>query len=411
MKYGLIGEKLGHSFSKEIHEKLGRYEYELKELRPDELESFIKAADFEGINVTIPYKEDVIPYLDELSDLAAKAGAVNTIVNKDGRLTGYNTDIGGMKLLFERLGVDMKGRTVLIAGSGGTSKTALTLAEEFGAEKAVRVSRSGREEAVTYEKAYSDYKDADILINTTPLGMYPDVDGAAFDIDEFEHIEGVIDAVYNPLRSALVRTARDRGIPAEGGLYMLVAQAMLAAGKFTGDPVSADETDRIYEEILRDKSNLVLIGMPGSGKTSYGSIISEKHGREIIETDDEVVKAAGMEISDIFEKYGEKYFRDLESEVIKKASLEGSKIISTGGGAILRKENVDALSMNGTLIFLNRPLEEIMPTEDRPLANDREKIKELYTERLPIYMAAADSVVDLSGWNESDADKIWRAAL
>ena len=411
MKYGLIGERLGHSFSKEIHEKLGRYEYELKELRPDELESFIKAADFEGINVTIPYKEDVIPYLDELSDLAAKAGAVNTIVNKDGRLIGYNTDIGGMKMLFEKLGADMKGKTVLIAGSGGTSKTALTLAGELGADITVRVSRSGREDAVTYEQAYSDYKDADILINTTPLGMYPDVDGAAFDIDAFERIEAVIDAVYNPLRSKLVRSARERAIPAEGGLYMLVAQAMLAAEKFTGIPVSADEADRIYEEILRDKSNLVLIGMPGSGKTSYGSIIAEKHGREIIETYYEVVKTAGMEISEIFEKYGEKYFRDLESEVIKKASLAGSKIISTGGGAVLRKENVDALSMNGKLIFLNRPLEEIMPTEDRPLANDRKKIKELYTERLPIYLAAADAVVELSGWDESDADKIWRAAL
>ena len=411
MKYGLIGERLGHSFSKEIHEKLGRYEYELKELRPDELESFIKAADFEGINVTIPYKEDVIPYLDELSDLAAKAGAVNTIVNKDGRLIGYNTDIGGMKMLFEKLGADMKGKTVLIAGSGGTSKTALTLAGELGADITVRVSRSGREDAVTYEQAYSDYKDADILINTTPLGMYPDVDGAAFDIDAFERIEAVIDAVYNPLRSKLVRSARERAIPAEGGLYMLVAQAMLAAEKFTGIPVSADEADRIYEEILRDKSNLVLIGMPGSGKTSYGSIIAEKHGREIIETYYEVVKTAGMEISEIFEKYGAKYFRDLESEVIKKASLAGSKIISTGGGAVLRKENVDALSMNGKLIFLNRPLEEIMPTEDRPLANDRKKIKELYTERLPIYLAAADAVVELSGWDESDADKIWRAAL
>lgn len=411
MKYGLIGEKLGHSFSKEIHEKLGRYEYELKELRPDELESFIKAADFEGINVTIPYKEDVIPYLDELSEPAEKAGAVNTIANKGGRLIGYNTDIGGMKMLSERLGIDMKDKNVLIAGSGGTSKTALTLAKELGADKAVRVSRSGREDAVTYEQAYSDYKDADILINTTPLGMYPEVNGIAFDLDAFEHIEGVIDAVYNPLRSKLVRAAREREIPAEGGLYMLVAQAMLAAEKFTGEPVSAHDLNRIFEETLRDKSNLVLIGMPGSGKTSYGSILAEKLGREIIETDDEVVKAAGMEIGEIFEKCGEKHFRDLESEVIKKASLEGSKIISTGGGAVLRKENVDDLSMNGKLVFLNRPLEELMPTEDRPLANDREKIKSLYAERLPIYMAAADAVVDLTGWDEADADKIWSAAL
>lgn len=411
MKYGLIGEKLGHSFSREIHEKLGRYEYELKELRPDELESFIKATDFEGINVTIPYKEAVIPYLDELDELAETVGTVNTIVNKGGRLIGYNTDVGGMELLTGRLGVDMKGKTVLIAGSGGTSKTALALAKKLGAAKAVRVSRSGREDAVTYEQAYADYKDAEILINTTPLGMYPEVDSAAFDIDAFNHIEGVIDAVYNPLRSKLVRAARERGIPAEGGLYMLVAQAMLAAEIFTGDPVASSDTVSIYDEILRDKSNLVLIGMPGSGKTSYGSILADKFGREIIETDDEVVKATGMDISEIFERYGENHFRDLESDVIKKASLEGSKIISTGGGAVLRKENVDALSMNGILIFLNRPLEELIPTEDRPLANDREKIKALYDERLPIYMAAADAVVDLTGWDEADADKIWRAAL
>ena len=411
MKYGLIGEKLGHSFSKEIHEKLGKYEYELKELRPDELEAFIRSADFEGINVTIPYKKTVIPYLDETDALASRAGAVNTIVKKGGRLIGFNTDIGGMKLLTEKMGIDFSSKTVLIAGTGGTSKTAMTLAEDLGAAEVVRLSRSKREGASSYDKAYSDYSHAEILINTTPLGMYPNTDGAAFDLERFGNLEAVVDAVYNPLSSKLVRNARKLGIKAEGGLYMLVAQAVLAAEKFTGEALGRDLIDRIYSEILRDKSNIVLIGMPGSGKTSFGEILSEKLGRELIDTDDEVVKKAGMPISDIFEKYGEKQFRDMESEVIRKVSTIGGRIISTGGGAILRDENADALKMNGKLIFLNRSPEELEPTSDRPLADDREKIKRLYEERLPVYKAAADEIINLKGWSESDAYRIWEAML
>ena len=409
MKCALIGEKLGHSFSKEIHERLGRYEYSHIELRPDEVRPFLAARDFDGLNVTIPYKQTVIPYLDEVSALARQAGAVNTIVNRNGRLTGYNTDIGGMKMLIEKAGLDPAGKTVLIAGSGGTSRTAERVALDMGAADAVRMSRTGRNGAVTYEDAFAEFADARILINTTPAGMYPDTDSLPVDPERFACIEGVIDVVYNPLTTRLVREARARGIPAENGLYMLVAQAMLAAELFTGNPVQRETTDRIYRELLAEKRNIVLTGMPGSGKSTLGRILADRLGRELIETDEEIVRMAGMEITEIFSRFGEKHFRDLESEVIRRASLQGGRIISTGGGSVLRSGNVDALKMNGTVVFLDRPVTDIVPTDDRPLADNTDKLMGLYTERYPVYTAAADITIKVGGSEEATAEQIWRA--
>ncbi|MDO5131793.1 MAG: shikimate dehydrogenase [Eubacteriales bacterium] len=255
MRYGLLGKKLGHSFSKEIHEKLGRYTYELIELTPEELDVFLREKAFAGVNVTIPYKQTVIPYLDACSPRAEAIGAVNTIVNRDGKLFGDNTDFGGLEALIRRMDLELEGRTVLIAGTGGTSRTAAAVAQSMGAAAVYRLSRTGREGAMLYEDAYEKLTDAGILINTTPAGMYPDIDGIAVDPGRFPNLEGVIDVIYNPLETRLMREAAARGIPAENGLYMLVAQAVLAAEDFTGETFGKTQTDRIYREILEEKQH------------------------------------------------------------------------------------------------------------------------------------------------------------
>ena len=409
MRYGLIGEKLGHSFSREIHEKLGRYEYEIMELTADMLPGFLEQRDFEGINVTIPYKQSVMPYLDEISETAEAIGAVNTIVNRNGRLTGYNTDAAGLRMLMNRAGADPADRTVIIAGSGGTSRTAEWVARDMGASGVIRLSRSGRNGASDYETAYEKYSDAGIIINTTPAGMYPEIDGMPVDLSRFSRLEGVIDVIYNPLRTVLTASAHRKGIPAENGLYMLVAQAMKAAELFTGIPVEDTETERIYREVLAEKSSIVLIGMPGSGKSTVGRILAEQLGRELTETDELIKAETGLEIPEIFDRYGETYFRDLESKVIYLASVTGGRVISTGGGAVLRSVNTDNLRRNGTVVFLDRPPEELIPTEDRPLADSMDKIMGLYKERYDVYAAAADIRICVSGTPQETAEKIWRA--
>ena len=408
MRFGLIGEKLGHSFSKEIHEKLGRYEYELCELPPEELEGFIRRGQYQGLNVTIPYKTAVIPFLDFVSDRARNAGAVNTIVRRVGKLFGDNTDCGGLELLLKTAGIDPAGKKVLIAGTGGTSLTAAAVAKEMGASEICRLSRSEREGALTYEEAYRVHADADVLINTTPAGMYPDVDGMAVDIGRLPKLSGVADVVYNPLRTRLVLEAEKRGIPAVNGLYMLVAQAVLAAEQFTGGRIDECEIGKICRELLFEKSNLVLIGMPGSGKSTVGGILSDKLGREFLDTDREIERAAGMAISEIFARYGEPHFRDLETAAVRKASKTGGKIIATGGGAVLRQENRDALRQNGILVFLDRPLSDLVPTDDRPTADDRAKMRSLFEARYPVYQKASDLTVDGRTGPEDAADEIIR---
>lgn len=393
MEYGCIGERLTHSFSKIIHSKIADYNYELKEIEAQDLDGFMKAADFKAINVTIPYKQAVIPYLYKISETAKKIGAVNTIVNKGGKLYGYNTDYEGMRALIKRQGADFVGKKVLILGSGGTSKTAAAVAESFGAGKVLRVSRNGNDGAVTYEYALSELKDANAIINTTPCGMFPNIGQAAVDISLFPNLEYVTDAVYNPLCSALVTKARERGINAVGGLYMLVAQAVYASEKFTGNSIPETVTEGVYKSILLDKKNIVLIGMPGCGKTTIGKAVAKETQKEFIDTDDEIVKKTGMAIPDIFAKFGETKFREIESEVIKEVAACQSAVIATGGGAVLNPENVSLLKENGLIVFINRPIDDLVTTDDRPLSSSRELLIKRFSERYGIYKSSAQSEI------------------
>ena len=406
MRCGLLGEKLGHSFSKEIHEKLGRYGYELIEVAPEQLDAFLTARDFDGINVTIPSKQAVVPYLLGMSPRAEAIGAVNTIVNRGGALWGDNTDFGGLEALIRRMGLDLQGKTVLIAGTGGTSRTAAAVAGALGAARVLKMSRSGRDGALTYEAAYAAHGDAEILIHTTPAGMFPDGNGIAVDLRRLPALQGVVDVVYNPLTTRLVREARARGIPAENGLYMLAAQAVLAAEDFTGETFDAAVTERIYRELCMEKRSIVLTGMPGSGKSTLGALLASRLGRPLYDTDEEIVKRAGTPITEIFKEHGEAYFRNLESAVIGDLAPRGGAVIATGGGAVLRRENVDALKQNGTLVFLNRPLAALLPTDDRPLADDADKLKKLYAARYPVYTAAADVTVAVAGTPEDTMNAI-----
>lgn len=406
MKYGLIGEHLKHSYSCEIHAQIADYEYELHEIPPSGLDEFLKKREFNAINVTIPYKQDVIPYLDEISDTAKRIGAVNTIVNRNGRLYGDNTDFAGMLALAKHIGVDMKGRKVLILGTGGASKTGHALAEYMGAQSVFYVSRSGKDGSISYEQAVTEHSDAQIIINATPVGMFPKQDGRPIDISAFPKLEGVIDAIYNPLRTNLILDAQERGIPAEGGLYMLSAQAVHASAVFRDIPLDESLVDKAFKSVKNDKQSIVLIGMPSSGKTTVGRILAEKCGKQLADTDEYIVRKIGMPISDFFAKHGEAEFRKIEKETVAELSATGGRIIATGGGAVLDAENVRALKQNGVLVFLDRRPENLIATDDRPLASRRSALEKLYAERYDIYCAAAELHIDANTTPEAEADAI-----
>ncbi len=394
MKYGLIGERLSHSFSKPIHESIADYTYEIKEIPRDELDLFMKKKEFIGINVTIPYKQSVIPYLDFTDEAARKIGAVNTVVNREGKLYGYNTDFGGMKMLIEKQNFTYEGKKVVILGSGGTAKTAYGVAESLGAKEIITVSRRGE---VNYGNLISLHGDCDYIINTTPCGMFPNTDESAVDVSLFKNLKGVTDVVYNPLRTKLCLDCEREGISCECGLYMLVSQAVLASQIFSGKSFDVKKTaDEVYGRVLNDKRNTVLIGMPGSGKTTVGKALSEKLGKVFIDTDDIITEEYGC-ISDIFAEKGEAFFRDIEAVAVKRVALQNGLVISTGGGAVLRQENVEYLKHNGVVFFLDRPLEDIIPTEDRPLAKDLEALKKRYEERYDIYLSSCDEKIYIDG--------------
>ncbi len=407
MEYGLIGEKLGHSFSKEIHKKLFGYDYILKEIPKENIDSFLRKKDFKAINVTIPYKQTVIPYLDNISDEAKKIGAVNTIVNKNGVLYGSNTDFFGLKSLIERTGISLLNKKVLIFGSGGTSKTALFTANSMGAGKVLRVSRTKNSDCITYGGALKFHADADVIINTTPCGMYPEIYACAAEIDSFPNLSGVIDAVYNPLRSKLVCDAMAKKIPASGGLYMLVAQAARAAELFTGEKVPEEKIEKIYRDIYLSKQNIVLVGMPGSGKSTVGKILSEKYGLYFVDCDTEIENSEKKTIPEIFKEHGEQYFRNAETLIIRKLACMQGAVISTGGGAVLNKQNIDVLKENGRIYFLDRPVEDIAVSPSRPLTQNREMLLKIYRERYSLYCSASDVKISCTTSENDEACAVW----
>lgn len=403
MLYGLIGAHLTHSYSPEIHSEIADYSYGLTELGGDELRSFMEKRDFRGINVTIPYKQAVMPYLDSVSPEAERIGAVNTIVNRGGRLYGYNTDCAGMEALILRAGLTLGGRKVLVLGTGGASKAAVAAAEGLGAREVILVSRSGKGNAATYGEAEDKHRDADILINTTPVGMYPETDKSPVGLQAFGRLGGVIDAIYNPLRTNLVLNAAERGIRARGGLYMLSAQAVESSALFRDAEADAESTYRVYRAVLDKKMNISLIGMPSCGKTTVGRRLAGLTGKTFVDTDEEIIKAAGMPIADYFAKYGEPAFRSLEREAVRSATQRNGCVVATGGGAVLDSENVRALKHNGAVIFIDRSVGRLTSTPDRPLSSSREALLRLFNERYALYRAASDARVDGDGTVEETA--------
>ena len=388
------------------------YKYELIELSEKEVENFFEKKDFSAVNVTIPYKETVIPYLDEISDIAKRIGAVNTVVNKNGRLYGYNTDYYGMKALIERVGIEISGKKVLVLGTGGTSKTARVLASDLGASEIFTVSRKKSEEYITYEEAVTLHSDAEIIINTTPSGMYPDCDSRPIDVFAFDKLCGVIDAVYNPIRTNLVLDAMKKGVKAEGGLYMLVMQAVVAVEKFLDTEISRKIADEVFASVLSAKENIVITGMPGSGKSTVGKLLSATvDGYEFIDTDVEIEKLCGCAIKELIASKGEKYFRDIESDVIRGVSAEGCRIISTGGGAVLREDNIRALRQNGRIFFIDANLSRLRATDSRPLSNTEDKLVKLYHDRIDIYNSTADVTVPDADTARGEAEYILKKRM
>ncbi len=402
MDYGLLGEKLAHSFSPQIHKALGGYDYGLLPTAPEDVASLFTRRDFQGLNVTIPYKQTVIPLCDEVDPRALAIGAVNTVVNRDGRLTGYNTDIDGLIYLSRRAGIDMAGKKVVILGSGGTSRTARTAAKELGAADTVVISRRGEDNYGNLSR----HADAEILINTTPVGMYPRCGASPVSLDAFPHLTGVLDVVYNPLRTALYMDAEARGIPASCGLPMLTAQAARAVELFTGRSVSNEQIESVLRELTAQLQNIVLIGMPGCGKSAVGRCLAKQTGRELIDLDREIACRAGCSIPQFFAAQGEDAFRALESEVVRDLGSRTGVILATGGGVVTRRENYPPLHQNGVIVHLTRPL-DLLPVKGRPVSQ-KTPPEILWQQREPLYRAFADLTVHNTGSLEDAASEILR---
>ena len=394
MEYGLIGGKLGHSYSPMIHARLGGYRYELKECTPEQVAALMTSRDFKGLNVTIPYKKTVMPYCDELSETAREIGCVNTLVIRpDGTLYGHNTDIGGFTCMLKKAGIDPAGKKCCILGSGATSLTAATALRHMGAKEIVTISRSGEND---YASLHTRHADCEILVNCSPAGMYPNNGTCLADVTKLTKLKGVADVVYNPERTKLILDAEAMGIRCVSGLDMLVAQAREAAELFAGKPIPPEADDAITADILGQTLNLVLVGMPGSGKTSIGLGAAERMGRPIVHCDELIERRAGMTIPEIFEKYGEAYFRDLESEVMEDVCRAPGQVISCGGGVILRERNVRAMRQNGRICLILRDISKL-PRDGRPLSSSEEAVARLWETRKERYYACADYTVDNTG--------------
>ena len=409
MRYGLIGEKLGHSFSKVIHEQLADYTYDLIPLSREELDIFMQEKQFAALNVTIPYKETVIPYLDEIDSHAEKIGAVNTIVNRNGKLKGYNTDFYGFRYMLLQNDIDVKGKKAVVLGKGGASKAVIAVLEELGAKEILTVYYKENPETISYEECYKNHSDAEIIVNTTPVGMYPKADDCPIDLSRFPSLKGVADVVYNPLRTQLIIEAEKRNIPSAGGLEMLVAQAKYAVEIFLDTQIEDARIQKINTDLTKERSNLVLIGMSGGGKTVLGQKCAEKLGKKFVDTDAEIVKRIGMPIADFFAKEGEPAFRKIETEVLHELSSQNNLVISTGGGIVKNPLNVEYLKRNGRIIWLKRDAELLQSGNGRPLAPDTAATKKLYEERLPLYTAAAEAIAENNRTAEEGLESILHA--
>ena len=401
---GLIGEKLGHSFSPAIHGKLADYEYKLYELSPEQLGPFLEKKEYDGLNVTIPYKKTVIPYCDELTEAAKSIGSVNTIVKRaDGTLLGHNTDYDGIMWLLKNAGAQVKGKKAVVLGTGGASLTVQAALRNLGAAPVVVISRSGED---NYENI-ARHSDAKILINATPVGMYPKTGVSPVDLDVFTALEGVFDVVYNPAKTQLLLEAEKRGIPCANGLGMLVAQAKAACERFTGQPIDDEKVYTIKAEMERNTRNVMLIGMPGSGKSTVGAALAESLGRRLVDVDERIVEMAGCSIPEIFAKDGEEGFRQIEHQALCEVSKESGLVIATGGGVVTRPENLDPMRQNSLIVWLLRDT-ALLPKDGRPLSQAN-SLTEMFKVREPLYRAAADCIADNNGSLEDTVKQILEA--
>ena len=403
--YGLLGEHLPHSFSPQIHLALGNENYNLFEIAPENLEKFMREKNFKGINVTIPYKKAVIPYLDEISPEAEKIGAVNTIVVRDGKLCGYNTDYFGFKYIVEKSGITIHNKKALVLGSGGASATVQAVLADMGAREIFVVSRNGE---IDYSDVYN-HNDAEIIVNTTPVGMYPDNMNTPVDIKRFSNLCGVLDVVYNPLNTRLVMEDKEMGLKAITGLSMLVYQAKKAHEIFFDTNIDNEICNGIEKSIRLQMSNIVLIGMAGCGKSIIGESLSQMLKKDLFDTDEMIVNVENKSISQIFEEDGEKHFRTCENVAVNLAGKQTNSIIATGGGVITRPENYMPLKQNGIIVFINRDA-SLLSTDGRPLSQ-KYGVKELYEKRLPLYRQFADIEVDGNGTVEEVANRIVKEIL
>lgn len=401
MRCGLLGRKLSHSYSPQIHNYLGSYTYQLYEKEPDEVGSFLKSNDFDALNVTIPYKKDVIPFCSELSPAAKKLGAVNTIIRrKDGALYGHNTDYFGFLSTVKKTGLSIAGKKALVLGSGGASVTAVAVLKEMGA-RVITISRNGEN---NYDNL-SFHGDASLIVNATPVGMYPNNGQAPVNLSMFSKLEGVIDMIYNPSRTALLQQAAARGIVAENGLWMLVAQAKESAEWFTGSPIPESSIHEIYQKLNSQMQNIILVGMPGCGKSTIGIALSKLLGRSFVDADEFLVENVRRSIPDIFAQDGEDTFRRLETESLAELGKRSGQVIATGGGCVTRRENYPLLHQNGTIVWLQRPIEQL-PTDGRPLSQ-KTNLTAMYRTRAPMYEAFSDCIVR----NDSDAVSVARKIM
>lgn len=392
MVYGLLGRTLGHSYSPQIHALLGDYEYRLFEVEPQDLEAFLKKREFGGINVTIPYKKDVLPYLSGISENAKRIGAVNTItVKEDGGLYGDNTDYDGFLCLVQKSGFQVKGKKALVLGTGGASLPISAVLSDLGAREVVFISRSGEN---NYQNL-SRHADADLIVNTTPVGMYPNNLQAPLSLSDFPSLSGVLDIVYNPQKTKLILDAERLGIPAYSGLLMLVAQGKRAAELFLGQDIPDSETDRIFKKLSTEMQNIVLVGMPGCGKTTVGKALAEKLNRPFFDADEEILKRTGKSAAAWIEACGEAVFRQKETEVLESLCKQSGTVIATGGGAVTVPKNADILRQNSIVFFINRDI-AALPTEGRPLSKAT-ALSEMFKVRLPLYRGVCDKEIAADG--------------